>query len=170
MSTIDYSSSVIWISQKTSLALRASHEQDSLARLQNPVAPGYRTRLSLHAAVTHYFLVNFDIQLLRSLISFCGSNFIFKVGNHCVIIGTLWLDRSASLHCLLLLSCRTLLWKMCQRIFWRSKKWMQVFRFGAKLSDFHLICYFYYTVWLSDRTLWILYFSQSKLCTFYVLG
>ena len=88
MST-DYSSSVIWISQKTSLALRASHEQDSLARLQNPVAPGYRTRLSLHAAVTHYFLVNFDIQLLRSLISFCGSNIIFKVGNHCVIIGTL---------------------------------------------------------------------------------
>ena len=88
MST-DYSSSVIWISQKTSLALRASHEQDSLARLQNPAAPGYRTRLSLHAAVTHYFLVNFDIQLLRSLISFCGSNIIFKVGNHCVIIGTL---------------------------------------------------------------------------------
>ena len=47
---------------------------------------------------------------------------------------------------------------------------MQVFRFGAKLSNFHLICYFYYTVWLSDRTLWILYFSQGKLCTFYVLG
>ena len=47
---------------------------------------------------------------------------------------------------------------------------MQMFRFGAKLSNFHFICYFYYTVWLSDRTLWILLFSHSKLCTFYVLG
>ena len=49
MSSIDYSSSVIWISPKTSLALRASQEQDSLARLQNPLAPGSRTPLSLHA-------------------------------------------------------------------------------------------------------------------------
>ena len=36
MSSIDYSSCVVWISQKTSLALRASQEQDSLAWLQNP--------------------------------------------------------------------------------------------------------------------------------------
>ena len=36
MSSIDYSSCVVWISQKTSLALRASQEQDSLAWSQNP--------------------------------------------------------------------------------------------------------------------------------------
>ena len=36
--------------QKTSLARQASEEQNSLARKQNPLAPGYRTRLSLHTA------------------------------------------------------------------------------------------------------------------------
>ena len=43
MSSIDYSSAVIWISQKTSLALLASKEHNSLARLQNALAPGYKT-------------------------------------------------------------------------------------------------------------------------------
>ena len=48
ISSIVYSSSVIWISWKTSLAPQASLEQSSLPRLQNPLAPGYRTRLSLY--------------------------------------------------------------------------------------------------------------------------
>ena len=48
ISSIVYSSSVIWISWKTSLAPRASLEQSSPARWQNPLAPGYRRRLSLH--------------------------------------------------------------------------------------------------------------------------
>ena len=43
MSSIDYSSPVTWISQKTSLALLASKEHNSLARLQNALAPGYKT-------------------------------------------------------------------------------------------------------------------------------
>ena len=48
ISSIVYSSSVIWISWKTSLAPRTSLEQSSPPRLQNPLAPGYRTRLSLY--------------------------------------------------------------------------------------------------------------------------
>ena len=46
MSSIDYSSSISWIPKKIHLP-----EQDSLARLQNPVAPGYQTRLFLHAGI-----------------------------------------------------------------------------------------------------------------------
>ena len=49
ISSIDYSSSVIWFSQ-----------ENSIAWLQNPLAPGYRTQLSLQAtwAMFRFLLVN----------------------------------------------------------------------------------------------------------------
>ena len=98
MSRIDYDSSVIWIPQKTSPALRASYKQNLLAQQQKSTSPGisdttFFARCYLQLLI---FLLNIS-QACSIFFFFCHLNmlstdqqsfqfsFFFPIGYHDII-------------------------------------------------------------------------------------
>ena len=113
---------------------------------------------------------------LKSLQSFSVSNFIFKEGNHCIIIATLWSDTSASLHCR---SPCSLAGPYCEKCakghFGDPKNGCKCSGLEQHFLNFHLICCFYWAGW--DKTQFGYQIKHSGFCiflrvncTFYVLG